>query len=72
VAGAAHGEKGEEYGYAWGALRHDPETGQWQAGWAPRTFEPGRDEMRADRMRYDLDGDDFAWQHLDCPWPAPR
>jgi hypothetical protein len=71
VAGAAHGDKGEEYGYALGGLRHDPAKGQWQAGWAPRIYVSERDEMRADSMRHDLDAEGFAWEEIACPWPAP-
>jgi hypothetical protein len=71
VAGAAHGDQGEEYGYAWGALRHDPASGRWQAGWAPRTFVAGQDAMRPDATRYELADDGFAWEDLACPWPAP-
>jgi Calcineurin-like phosphoesterase len=72
VAGAAHGDKGEEYGYAWGALRHDPVKGQWHAGWAPRTYVPDLDQMRADSTPHDLDVDGFAWKDITCPWPAPE
>ena len=61
VAGAGHGESSGEHGYAWGALRWH--RGEWQIGWAPRIFEPGRG-MRPDRNRYDLDDLDFAWESL--------
>lgn len=74
VAGAAHGDPSEEsrHGVAWGALRYNPATDGWQAGWAPRIYVDDGQGMRADRTRYpDLDADGFAWEDLDCPWPAP-
>lgn len=71
VAGAAHGDASEEYGYAWGAVRWHPSASAWEMGWAPRAYEPSRDEMRADSTRHDLDPDGFAWEPIECPWPAP-
>jgi hypothetical protein len=71
VAGAAHGDASEEYGYAWGAVRWDPSASSWQMGWGPRTYEPSRDEMRVDSTRHDLDADGFAWETIECSWPAP-
>jgi hypothetical protein len=74
VAGAAHGDPSEEskHGVAWGALRYDPAVKSWQAGWAPRIYLDDGEGMRADRTRYPgLDADGFAWEDLDCPWPAP-
>jgi hypothetical protein len=52
-------------------VRYDPAAGRWQAGWAPRTFEPSLDEMRPDAVRNRLDEDGFAWEDIDCRWPAP-
>ena len=74
VAGAAHGDPSEEsrHGVAWGALRYDPAAESWQAGWAPRTYVADLGKMRPDRTRYpELDDEGFAWEDLDCPWPAP-
>ena len=74
VAGAAHGDPTEEpkHGVAWGALRWDPAADSWQAGWAPRTYVAAVGKMRADSTRYsELDAEGFAWEDLDCPWPAP-
>jgi 3',5'-cyclic AMP phosphodiesterase CpdA len=71
VAGAAHSDPSEaaRHGYAWGALRHDPSSGGWQAGWAPRVYVSA--DMCSDSTGRRLDPEGFAWQPLDCPWPAP-
>jgi hypothetical protein len=71
VAGAAHSDPCEaaKHGYAWGALRYDPAKACWQAGWAPRVYVDG--EMHADATGRGLDADGFAWEDIDCPWPAP-
>lgn len=74
VAGAAHGEASEEsrHGVAWGALRYDPAAESWQAGWAPRTYVAELGKMQPDRTRHpELDAEGFAWEDLDCTWPAP-
>jgi predicted MPP superfamily phosphohydrolase len=73
VAGAAHSDPAEaaKHGYAWGALRYDPIKARWQAGWAPRVYVPEYGEMRADATRHDLEQDGFAWEDIDCLWPAP-
>jgi hypothetical protein len=71
VAGAAHGDVGEEYGYAWGAVRWDPASAGWQVGWAPRVYVQTRNEMRPDGTRYNLDAEGYSWEALECPWPAP-
>lgn len=73
VAGAAHGDPSEEskHGVAWGALRYNPATAHWQAGWAPRIYVEDSGGMRPDRTRYDLDADGFAWEDLACTWSAP-
>ena len=74
VAGAAHGDPSEEprHGVAWGALRYDPASERWQAGWAPRTYVADLGRMQPDRTRYpELDAEGFAWEDLDCSWPAP-
>lgn len=74
VAGAAHGDPTEapKHGIAWGALRYDPAAKSWQAGWAPRTFVDDGGGMRADSTKYTkLDAEGFAWEDLDCTWPAP-
>ena len=77
VAGAGHNEAAKcttcgsfdtprygEHSYAWGALRwHE---GSWHVGWAPRIYVRELDRMRADRNRYDLEEDGFAWQR--APW----
>lgn len=77
VAGAGHNEavrctscgsfetlRHGEHSYGWGALRwHE---GSWHVGWAPRVYVRELDRMRADRNRYDLEEDDFAWQRV--PW----
>ena len=74
VAGAAHGDpnEGSKHGIAWGALRYNPAAKSWQAGWAPRTFVDDGEGMRADSTKYTkLDAEGFAWEDLDCSWPAP-
>lgn len=64
LAGATHDEDHAlaEHTYAWGAIRrrHD----RWELGWAPRVYVPERDAMRADRLRYDLGDEGFAWAPL--------
>ena len=72
VAGAAHGDPSEsaKHGYAWGAIRHEPSRG-WQAGWAPRVYVVEHGEMRPDAARNQLEADGFAWEDIDCRWPAP-
>jgi hypothetical protein len=71
VAGAAHSDPSEaaKHGYSWGALRYDPAKAYWQAGWVPRVYLNG--EMCADSTGRDLDKDGFAWEAIECPWPAP-
>lgn len=69
VAGASHGESSEEHGYAWGALRWN--KGSWELGWAPRVFTRS-EGMVADRNRYKLDDEGFAWEPLPrLKWSAP-
>jgi calcineurin-like phosphoesterase family protein len=67
TAGAAHDEDAPggrvEHTYAWGRVRRL--GARWQLGWAPRVYVPERDEFRADRTRYDLDAEGFAWAD---PW----
>jgi hypothetical protein len=68
-AGAAHDEDPKlnlhrgEHGYSWGALRRTVE-GDWQLGWAPRVYVPSLNSFRADKTRFDLDEQGFAWETL--------
>lgn len=68
-AGAAHDEDPKlnlhrgEHGYSWGALRSTPDGG-WQLGWAPRVYVPLLNVFRADKTRFDLDDQGFAWERL--------
>ena len=49
-------------------MRYEPSKG-WQAGWAPRVYVDGA--MCADATGKKLDGEGFAWEDIDCRWPAP-
>ncbi len=51
------------------AQLHDPSREGWQAGWAPRAYVDGA--MCSDSTGRDLDAEGFAWEAIDCPWPAP-
>lgn len=73
AAGSAHGEPAEskKHGYGWGAVRWNGEALLWQAGWAPRTYDEERGQMRPDAARYKLDADGFAWEPLRLHWRSP-
>lgn len=72
VAGAAHGDSTETYGYAWGGVRWSFADGRWEVGWAPRIYVPELQRIVADRNHYpDLGPDDFGWEPLSVGWAPP-